>query len=178
MQTNAKTLPLLQAHIARWENCKACSLRCDHAPLFYRGTIPCEVLFVAEVPDVSSSRLFSPFSGSSPGAQVLDEVGAICKSWACTYVCSCGPTEEVTKADQEACRPKLAELIALARPKVLMSVGKPADAYILNNMHYFAEVLGYRPISLRMNLFSWIETCKDPILHINKAKWAIEEAIR
>ncbi len=58
-----------------------------------------------------------------------------------------------------------------------MSVGKPADSYMLNNMHYFSEALSYRPVSLRMNLFSWIETCKDPILHINKAKWAIEEAL-
>lgn len=180
MLASKKTLSILESHISKWTGCKACSLS-SGSPIFYRGTIPCSVMFVAEQPDLSSSRLFSPFPGSTPEGEILDKIVSILKChWCVTFACSCGGNDGPTERfQQEACRPKLAELIGMAKPAVLMSVGKVSDVYVLNNMHYFAEVLGYRPHSLRMNALSWFVNANSDTqsLHIKKAQLALEEAL-
>ncbi len=126
-----------QRHQAKWLQCQRCEL-CHgrkHVVLC-RGELPCAVLFAGEGPGESEDVMGRPFCG--PAGQLLDAIvkeslaaaGAPDLSCAFTNLVACIPRDEVDrKADEpppeavDACAPRLAELVAMAKPQLIVCVG-------------------------------------------------------
>lgn len=132
-----------QAHVQRWTNCTDCAL-CHQRDriVLARGTIPCDVLFVGEAPGESENVLGRPFVG--PAGKLLDQIidnalsGLADKpTIALTNLVCCFPLEakqtgnhEPAPAEIKACRSRLLELIGLCKPKLIVAVGKLAEAHM------------------------------------------------
>lgn len=146
-----KPLPLTgyAKHKAEWLGCTRCLLA-DHRikVVLARGKLPCDILFVGEAPGESEDILGSPFVG--PAGQLLDQIvertignawaedpkgqgGGL--RWAFTNLVACIPHNEqgnkydVPKVAIQECRPRLIQLCALARPKLLIHVGALAEKH-------------------------------------------------
>ena len=140
-----------QAHKERWRDCTACDLhKVRHQVVLARGKIPCDILFVGEAPGRSEDALGVPFIG--PAGKLLDEIieSALFFSperedvrplWAdmriaFTNLICCIPIDEDEKLDEPphdsvmACRPRLMEFANIAKPKLIVKVGKHAQAYL------------------------------------------------
>lgn len=138
-----------QLHKQTWAKCTACSLsqgRCK--VVFARGDIPCDVLFVGEAPGRSEDILGKPFVG--PAGKLLDQIiehsiggwtwekindeGYEKKIRIAFYnAVSCYPKEQKETANHEppeeaieACQAKLIEFVRIAKPKLIIRVGKTA----------------------------------------------------
>lgn len=133
-------LSLYQQHLETWKGCTRCPLS-EHRTrmVFARGRIPCDVLFMGEAPGRSEDVLGKPFVG--PAGQLLDAI--IARSvpkdvtHAFTNLVCCIPLEEDGEKaaapdgkEIKACAPRLTEFIELARPKLIVCVGKLAKDYL------------------------------------------------
>ena len=129
------------SHVKRWNNCKGCDLHKKRNRVVpAKGTIPCDVLFVGEAPGKSEDVLGLPFVG--PAGKLLDsiifkskEISEVFFSYAMTNVIACIPKDddgnkvtEPPKAAIKACRPRVAAMIELCKPKIIVAVGKVAVA--------------------------------------------------
>jgi DNA polymerase len=100
---------------------------------------------IGEAPGESENIIGQPFVG--PAGRKLDEIieeawsrldiGGKVPTYALTNLCACFPKEakdakinEPTKQEILACRPRLEEFIALCRPRLVVAVGKLAEAYM------------------------------------------------
>ena len=137
-------LPLLspwKSHVARWSACRACEL-CDQRStvVHLRGRLPCEILYVGEAPDVSEDVIGRPFVGLA--GKLLDEIVAAAyegvdhASAFCNLV-GCFPklakkegTNEPSDAAIKACRPRLAEIVKMARPDLIVCVGRLSSKWV------------------------------------------------
>jgi uracil-DNA glycosylase family 4 len=103
----------------------------------FRGTVPCEVLFIGEAPGQSEDTLGVPFVG--PAGKLLEEIieqGVDTKTmrYALCNVVGCIPLEKKRTstmhtpdmADVEKCMPRLIEFMNLCRPKLIVCVGATA----------------------------------------------------
>ncbi len=133
-------------HVQRWRDCKLCPLHQQRTNIVLaRGTIPADVVLIGEAPGNSEDVIGQPFVG--PAGRKLDEIieeawsrldiGGRIPTYALTNLCACFPKEakdakinEPAKAEILACRPRLEEFIALCRPRLIVAVGKLAEAYI------------------------------------------------
>lgn len=119
---------------------------CDGAMkrTFYRGSIPCDVLFCGEAPGKSENVVGQPFIG--PAGKLLDGIidRAIPKTYkvGLTNLVMCIPRaegEEKVEPDPEQinqCRPRLEEIIQIANPKLIIAVGSHArDALTGGYLH-------------------------------------------
>lgn len=131
-------LPLLtpyQSHVAKWSACRACEL-CDQRSkvVHVRGRLPCSVLYIGEAPGVSEDVIGRPFVG--PAGKLLDEIVALAyegvayPSAFCNLV-GCFPkiakkegTNEPSENAIKKCRPRLEEIVRMARPDLVVCVGK------------------------------------------------------
>lgn len=137
-------LPLLtpyQSHVAKWSACRACEL-CDQRSkvVHVRGRLPCEILYVGEAPGVSEDVLGRPFVG--PAGKLLDEIvslayegvdhaSAFCNLVGCyPKVAKKAGTNEPSDASIKACRPRLAEIVAMVRPNLIVCVGRLASKWV------------------------------------------------
>ena len=145
-----------QEHCERWkEGCG--SDQCDGARriVLCRGKLPCDVLFIGEAPGESEDVLGKPFVG--PAGKLLDEiidrasfesgaweekdvgdahVGQPTLHMAWTNIVGCIPRNEdgdkamePSKKQIEKCRPRLREIVKIAKPKLIVFVGKLSDKY-------------------------------------------------
>lgn len=134
-------------HVDKWKSCKLCPLHTQRTNIVLaRGMIPASIVFVGEAPGESENIIGQPFVG--PAGRKLDEI--IEEAWSrievelgvkptyalCNLV-ACFPKEakdakinEPAKAEILACRPRLEEFIALCRPRLVVAVGKLAEAYM------------------------------------------------
>lgn len=129
--------------VNKWKNCKKCELyhTAGDFHVFFRGTFPCDLLFIGEAPGNDEARQGKPFIGSSgrllnilleetlsllpnhgghrvtPGYKFKPRVGI-------TNVVSCRPLDAANKiiapknAHALACAPRLVETLRIADPKV------------------------------------------------------------
>lgn len=128
-------------HVKDWKDCRKCGL-CDQRSriVLARGKLPCDVLLVGEAPGDSEDVLGLPFVG--PAGKLLDEM--VRRAFpiepavrlAFTNLVACYPREakatgnhEPTKAEIKACQPRLIEFVAIARPKLVVTVGNLATTY-------------------------------------------------
>lgn len=135
-------MTLFEQHCNRWKN--GCGWDGCHRArnrVFLRGRLPCDVLFVGEAPGESEDALGRPFMG--PAGKLLDRIIARAfgdppaVSWAFTNVVACVPRladgEKATEPDDEqceSCRPRLQEIIDLARPRLCVAVGRVAEEWL------------------------------------------------
>jgi len=104
-----------------------------------KGQLPCDLLFVGEAPGKSDDILGKPFMG--PAGKLLDEIIATALSGlfpyriAFTNIIACIPLEDGEKtsepnpSDIKSCRPRLLEMIRIAKPSLIILVGKLAKKY-------------------------------------------------
>ena len=145
----AKRLPLITwaSHVAKWKDCRACPLCTQRDRIVLaRGTVPCDLLFVGEAPGASEDARGLPFDG--PAGRVLDcgdneNPGIIQRSvppgvtYAMTNLVCCFPRDAKMFTDNHepsyeeiiACRKRLVEFVCIARPKLIVRVGRLATTY-------------------------------------------------
>ena len=139
-------------HVAQWIDCQRCQLCEDRdRVVLARGQIPCDALFVGEAPGESENVLGRPFCG--PAGYLLDDI--IERSLegnravprfplrvSFTNLVACIPREDGGKATEpddesiEACRPRLEQFIALAQPRLIVSVGSLARDWLAQGYRY------------------------------------------
>ena len=134
-------MSLYTKHVDRWKNCERCPY-CETRTkvVFVRGHLPCDVLMVGEAPGQSEDRKGIPFHG--PAGKLLDQLveqaldGATNIRIAYTNLVSCIPTEEEgqkfgepNRTAIDACLSKLREIIEIAKPQIIVKVGKLAAKY-------------------------------------------------
>lgn len=127
--------------------------------VFARGKIPCDVLFIAEAPGDTEDLLGQPLSG--PAGQELDEriecaidprveldensdEVLVYPRLCFTNIVACIPKDETGKGEPppeaiKACQGRLIEMIRIAKPKVIILVGKLA-AKALPGQATFADL--------------------------------------
>jgi len=133
-------------HQDKWSSCQKCEL-CNqrNRVVLARGKVPCDVLFVGEAPGVSEDTLGKPFIG--PAGKLLDKVIKQVEwdlnekpYWKCekplwteafTNLVACIPLDDseakVAEPPREsitACSTRLKEFLKLAKPKLVIFVGK------------------------------------------------------
>lgn len=138
-----------QRHVAAWKDCTRCTL--SHARqrvVFARGQVPADVVFLGEAPGSSEDALGIPFRG--PAGHLLDGIAASAFGpvqddrqadgrdplrWCFYNLVGCIPVDdEGAKGSPEppeikACRPRLEEFLAIARPKLVVLVGALAEKH-------------------------------------------------
>lgn len=137
-------------HVARWKDCTRCPLAQQRSNIVIaRGQVPCDVLFVGEAPGSSEDALGLPFVG--PAGKLLDQIIAQSVPADVPYVLTnlvcCFPAEAKARGDNEpevseieACRPRLVEFIELARPKLVVRVGRLAQDFCEHDS--YGKILG------------------------------------
>lgn len=151
-----RPLTQYQAHAARWRG--GCGS--EHCPpaagtgmvCLARGSVPCDVLFVGEAPGESENALGRPFVG--PAGKLLDEIVRRALAGfdprprvAFTNAVGCVPRDEVggklhePDGDQlDACKPRLEEFLALARPRLIVAVGAVARDHLAQGYKHSLEL--------------------------------------
>lgn len=135
--TQSKLSPLAQ-HYQKW--CNGCgSPTCPPVATnvcIVRGTVPCDILFVAEAPGISENSHGQPLKG--PAGKSFDEdivSRSISPKLRIAYnnLVACLPVdEEGRKAGQPdydtiiQCQPRLIEFVNLCNPKLIVCVGSMA----------------------------------------------------
>lgn len=135
----------------RWKDCQECPL-CEsrkHMAL-YRGSLPCDVLFVGEAPGPSENAFGSPFVG--PAGDLLEEIISDTKTrltdndnpWDFSYgflnlVC-CYPKDgnkfrQPIKKEIVACRERLIWNVRIAKPRFIILVGLLAHRHFPKDEH-------------------------------------------
>jgi DNA polymerase len=128
-----------QLHVAKYRHCKRCALSQQrNKVVFVRGVLPCDILFIGEAPGSSEDVLGRPFVG--PAGKLLDRIIQEGldkrKTFAITNLVGCMPKDGANAKGEpsleaiKACREKLLELIALAKPKVIVVVGGLARKHV------------------------------------------------
>lgn len=125
-----------QQHVEHWKDCTRCPLHAARVKVVLcRGKLPCDALFVGEGPGESEDVIGLPFVG--PAGKLLDFIIGRSlpeeASYALTNVVACIPRDgdgrksgAPVPEEIEECRPRLLELIKLARPKLIVCVGAVA----------------------------------------------------
>lgn len=151
------TLTPWQAHVDGWKDCTRCGLhRTRSSVVLARGSVPCDVVFVGEAPGRSEDALGKPFIG--PAGAMLD--GIVAEAFvgtalrvAFTNLVACIPIDpddvdapggvgEPPDDAIAACAPRLVEFVRLARPRLIVRVGRHAQHW-LSSGHRGAVKLGW-----------------------------------
>lgn len=133
-----------QLHRERWyTGCGSDQCEAARHIVLARGVIPCDVLFIGEAPGESEDVVGQPFIG--PAGKLLDDIinrskpGKLRIAW--SNVVACIPrvavlvkASEPSKEQIESCRPRLREMIELAKPRQIVAVGEIADKYVPHAM--------------------------------------------
>ena len=128
----------------RWKDCSLCSLCNERFRIvLYRGTIPCDVLFVGEAPGESEDNLGRPFVG--PAGKLLNkQVEEALRSSGKHEVLSTGFTNlvcciprvdgrkigEPEKNCIKACATRLEEQFLICNPRLVVAVGDLSNKWI------------------------------------------------
>jgi serine/threonine protein kinase len=126
-------LKVLERKVEACHKCKLCESRVH--PAFSRGGCPARVLFLGEAPGEEEDRTGIPFTG--PSGRLLDDIleamGLDINRVYMSNVIKCKPPHNREPEDQELreCRPYWEEQIALAGPKVVVTLGRVATQLVL-----------------------------------------------
>lgn len=130
-------LPIVQA----WKNCQDCDLhkgKCNY--VYYRGSAPCDILFIGEAPGHDEDLCGLPFVGRS--GKVLETMISTIKTdyglnftYGITNIVACIPLENgktriPSKVEADACKFRLLTTIQQASPRYLCVLGKTAKKYL------------------------------------------------
>lgn len=139
---------LYQQHVEKWIHCDRCTLSQKRSNVvLYRGSIPCDILFIGEAPGQSEDILAKPFIG--PAGKLLDFIikealDSYNLTYGITNLVGCIPKDEnnekVHEPDKECimtCSSRLSELYKIAKPKAIICVGGLAKKYLITNIKKF-----------------------------------------
>lgn len=136
-----------------WKDCNDCGLgAAARNHVFYRGSIPCDVLFIGEAPGRDEDLVGEPFVGRA--GDVLNALIAASKlelinegivepslddgdlfTYGITNVLVCRPTNDQdkdrppTKKEADACAYRLELTIQAANPKLIILLGRSAEKH-------------------------------------------------
>lgn len=126
-----------QKHKLDWQNCTRCPLHEKRQNVcLVRGKLPCDVLFIGEAPGASEDVLGSPFVGPAGKLQdsAIEQTLGQEFSYALTNLIGCiplmeseGETAKVAEPPDfaiDACAPRVKEMVWLAKPRLIVRVGK------------------------------------------------------
>jgi uracil-DNA glycosylase family 4 len=130
----------INRHLLDWCHCEECPISAfTQAKVFFRGKLPCDVLFVGEAPGDTELVLQKPFVGASGKyldkviTAVVNELELNSYRIAYTNAIACAPLEDETlrlrppkKSEISNCSPRLQDFIDLAKPKVIVALGTVA----------------------------------------------------
>lgn len=134
-----------EVHVRAWRDCRRCALAdCRTEVVLYRGELPCDVLFVGEAPGRNEDATGKPFVG--PAGSLLDRIVDVALGGldlpappalgfanliACIPLAEDGDKTEAPPPEAvAACAPRVADLVRLAAPKLLVRVGKEARHHL------------------------------------------------
>lgn len=130
-------------HVEKWKDCQACGLCNQRFRIcLARGTLPCDVLFIGEAPGASEDAIGQPFVGPAGNLlnQVIDRALPQGTVYAMTNLVCCFPAEAKARGDNEpsddeirACEPRLIEFVNIARPRLIVCVGRLSERWIDHN---------------------------------------------
>lgn len=152
MPTRNLSVAAIRRHEKKWRDCDACGLGCEATThVFYRGDLPCQVLYIGEAPGEIEDAYGEPFVG--PAGELFDIFladllkyvrkefkGRGGSSWNYTFavanILCCFPRDEngsprpPSRAEAEHCRPRLNEFIKIANPQIIVLMGKVSQTFI------------------------------------------------
>lgn len=126
-------------HVKRWNDCTDCPLGRDAIKhVLLRGRLPCSVLFIGEAPGVSEDATGVPFIGQA--GTLLEKMLALVTtklgkpfSYAVANILACIPHQsdgtgfrEPDPLEIKACSPRVLEVIQMAEPRLIITLGKIA----------------------------------------------------
>ncbi len=127
-------------HYANWSPCKACAIGATAKhKVFYRGKLPCDVLFIGEAPGKTEDSLGLPFVGRA--GMILDALIVRARdaspspwTWGITNIVSCRPCDgpgqpnrPPSSREVRNCRTRLEEILVMAQPKMFVLLGASAQ---------------------------------------------------
>ncbi len=134
-----------QKHKQRWGSCTRCSLHENrHNVVLCRGSLPCDVLMIGEAPGFSEDANGIPFVPGAPAGSLLMHI--VKEAFAdherlriaYTNVVGCLPVDDEGAKNStppreciEACLPRVHELIAIAKPSIIVTVGALAKKNVV-----------------------------------------------
>ena len=135
-------------HVDKWKDCQRCPLAQQRGRIcLARGSLPADVVFVGEAPGMSEDAIGEPFTG--PAGRILDDIIARALprgvSFVMTNLVACFPREAKSRGDNQPergeileCRPRVVEFVNLARPRLIVRVGKLVQTYLAfdNSIRY------------------------------------------
>lgn len=156
-----------------WRDCTRCPLgsaKTTHTHVFYRGSCPCDVLFIGEAPGKDEDLVGQPFVGRAGDvldAWIEDSQQELCNyknengdgktfhhnaardsyKFGITNILCCLPLDEKgkirppTKAEAKECSPRLQATILAAKPRLIIILGGSARDY-----HKIPESLSHIPV--------------------------------
>jgi DNA polymerase len=153
------TLDAVREHLGECERCELCSGR--NTIVFGDGDPDADLMFIGEGPGQEEDRRGVPFVGRAGEllTQMIEKGLEIPRS--SVYICNivkCRPPNNRTPLPPEvsACRPFLDGQIDAVRPKVIVTLGKPAASLLLGRDVAITRVRGtwqdYRGIPLMPTL--------------------------
>lgn len=114
----------------KWEGCDRCRLHKHRKNIvFGRGNVPADLVIVGEAPGADEDASGKPFVGRS-GKDVLrpalEKAEADMSRVFITNLCACRPPENRDPLfdELEACSPRLKATIVIARPRVILVLGR------------------------------------------------------
>lgn len=133
----------IKQHLITWSRCFLCPISCTTtSKVFYRGYVPCDVLFIGEAPGYNEDALCRPFIGR-PG-EILDQI--IMESslrftnnrtdngyrWCITNTIACLPNDKgelrpPSAKEIENCQARLYQFIHIASPMLIVAMGNYAE---------------------------------------------------
>jgi uracil-DNA glycosylase family 4 len=126
-------------HVRLWKGCVRCVIgEIAHNHVFWRGSTPCDILFIGEGPGVTEDLTGKPFVGRA-GKLLTSWIQELPEgvSWAITNVVLCRPCDGVAAPNRAPngleianCRPRLDEfMFQIAKPRALVLLGKTAKVH-------------------------------------------------
>ena len=133
--------------LRNWTPCKLCKLhKHTHKQVISKGPVPAKVFIVGEAPGRSETAIGEPFVG--PSGKLLDylltdafsrdNTSLTLEDCLITNVVACVPWEDEesrkgfrppTMGEATACQPRLNALFQLAKPDLVLLVGKSAEKF-------------------------------------------------
>ncbi len=128
--------------------CPHCTRATAHTRLvFGDGSPGADLMFIGEAPGAEEDRMGIPFVGRS-GQKLNEMIAAMGLRREDVYIANvlkARPPNNATPTPDEAarCGPYLAEQVDIIRPKVIVSLGKPAVNFLLGNADSMSSLRGH-----------------------------------
>lgn len=175
-----------QEYLRKWLSCQRCPLA-DVASkhVILRGSIPARILLVGEAPGPVEDRLGKPFVG--PSGQILTDAlrRLNLTSYCITNIVCCIPRDSrnshfrpPTAEETAACQPHLEELLALCKPRLVVSLGEVARKHLAPLLKHVATSPSHRGVVVahaRHPAYVLRRGGRDSLEH-RKFIWALQAA--